>query len=119
MARTAAIVGVADTPLRAGRGRQVQARAAKVALDEARLALRDVDALFAAGSWGVPGPGIFVTSTPAEYLGLRPGCMDGAQIGGPSFEAQVATPPRRSRKAAVKWHSFFMAAARRATSRAR
>jgi acetyl-CoA acetyltransferase len=63
MARRAAIVGVADTPLRDGvlaedgTVLQVQARAAKAALDEAGLALRDVDALFAAGSWGVPGPG--------------------------------------------------------------
>jgi len=69
MARTAAIVGVADTPLRDGvlaedgTVLQVQARAAKAALDEAGLALRDVDALFAAGSWGVPGPGVFVTSS--------------------------------------------------------
>jgi acetyl-CoA acetyltransferase len=95
MARTAAIVGVADTPLRDGvlaedgTVLQVQARAAKAALDEAGLALRDVDALFAAGSWGVPGPGVFVTSTLAEYLGLRPGYMDGTQIGGSSFEAHV------------------------------
>jgi hypothetical protein len=56
MARTAALVGVADTPLRDGvlaedgTVLQVQARAAKGALDEAGLALRDVDALFAAGS---------------------------------------------------------------------
>jgi 3-oxoacyl-[acyl-carrier-protein] synthase III len=86
---------VADTPLRDGvlaedgTVLQVQARAAKAALDEAGLALRDVDALFAAGSWGVPGPGVFVTSTLAEYLGLRPGYMDGTQIGSSSFEAHV------------------------------
>jgi acetyl-CoA acetyltransferase len=95
MARTAAIVGVADTPLRDGvlaedgTVLQVQARAAKAALNEAGLALRDVDALFAAGSWGVRGPGVFVTSTLAEYLGLRPGYIDGTQIGSSSFEAHV------------------------------
>jgi acetyl-CoA acetyltransferase len=37
----------------------------------------------------VPGPGVFVTSTLAEYLSLRPGYMDGTQIGSSSFEAHV------------------------------
>jgi len=95
MARQAAIVGVADTPLRDGvlaedgTVLQVQARAAKVALDEAGLGFEDVDALFSAGAWGVPGPGQFITSTLAEYLGIYPGYMDGTQIGGASFEAHV------------------------------
>jgi acetyl-CoA acetyltransferase len=95
MTRKAAIVGVADTPLRDGvlaqdgTVLQVQARAAKAALAEAGLAFGDVDALFAAGSWGVPGPGLFMTTTLAEYLGLRISYMDGTQIGGSSFEAHV------------------------------
>ncbi|HYM02393.1 MAG TPA: acetyl-CoA acetyltransferase [Stellaceae bacterium] len=95
MARKVAIVGVADTPLKDGVAAeggtvlQIQARAARAALDEAGLTLDDVDALFAAGAWGIPGPGVFVTSTLAEYLGIRPGYMDGTQIGGSSFEAHV------------------------------
>jgi len=95
MARKAAIVGVADTPLRQGvlaedgTVLQIQARAAKAALDEAGLSLDDVDALFAAGAWGVPGPGVFMPVTLAEYLGLKPGYLDGTQIGGSSFEAHV------------------------------
>jgi acetyl-CoA acetyltransferase len=95
MARKAAIVGVADTPLKNGvlaedgTVLQVQARAAKAALDEAGLTLDDVDALFAAGSWGVPGPGLFMPVTLAEYLGIKPGYLDGTQIGGSSFEAHV------------------------------
>jgi acetyl-CoA acetyltransferase len=95
MPRKAAIVGVADTPLKDGvlaedgTVLQIQARAAKAALDEAGLTFDDVDALFAAGAWGVPGPGVFITSTLAEYLGIRPGYMDGTQIGGSSFEAHV------------------------------
>ncbi len=95
MAIKAAIVGVHDTPLKdgivaaGGTVLQIQARAAKAALDEAGLTLDDVDALFAAGSWGIPGPGVFVASTLAEYLGIRPGYVDGTQIGGSSFEAHV------------------------------
>jgi acetyl-CoA acetyltransferase len=95
MARQAAIVGVADTPLKDGvlaedgTVLQVQARAAKAALDEAGLALHDVDALFAAGAWGVPGPGLFMPVTLAEYLGIRPGNLDGTNIGGSSFEAHL------------------------------
>jgi acetyl-CoA acetyltransferase len=95
MARQAAIVGAADTPLKDGvlaedgTVLQVQARAAKAALDEAGLALDDVDALFAAGAWGVPGPGLFMPVTLAEYLGIRPGYLDGTNIGGSSFEAHL------------------------------
>jgi acetyl-CoA acetyltransferase len=95
MARKAAIVGVADTPLRDGvlaedgTVLQIQARAAKAALEEAGLSFDDVDALFAAGAWGVPGPGLFMTTTLAEYLGLRLSYMDGTQIGGSSFEAHL------------------------------
>ncbi len=95
MTRKAAIVGVADTPLKDGvlaedaTVLQVQARAARAALADAGLRLADVDAIFAAGGWGVPGPGVFITSTLAEYLGIRPGYMDGTQIGGSSFEAHV------------------------------
>src|SRR5580658_793188 len=96
MARKAAIVGVADTPLRDGvlaedgTVLQIQARAAKAALEEAGLSFDDVDALFAAGAWGIPGPGLFMTTTLAEYLGLRLSYMDGTQIGGSSFESHLS-----------------------------
>ena len=95
MAGKAAIVGVADTPLKDGvlaedgTVLQIQARAAKAALAEAGLTLKDVDGVFAAGSWGVPGPGAFMPATLAEYLGIRPRYMDGTQIGGSSFELHV------------------------------
>src|SRR5216683_7944428 len=93
--RSSDLVGVADTPLRQGvldedgTVLQIQARAAKAALDEAGLSFDDVDGLFAAGAWGVPGPGLFMPATLAEYLGIRPGYLDGTQIGGSSFEAHV------------------------------
>ena len=56
MAREAVIVGVGDVPLKDGRVvgggsvLQVQARAAKAALDDARIPMRDVDGLLVAGS---------------------------------------------------------------------
>jgi acetyl-CoA acetyltransferase len=95
MARKAAIVDVADTALKDGvlavdgSVLQIQAHAATAALGEAGLSLSDVDGLFAAGAWGLPGPGQFMTTTLAEYLGLHPRYMDNTQIGGSSFEAHV------------------------------
>lgn len=83
----AAIVGVAESDL----GRtpdktvlQLQAQAAKAALDDAGLSLHDVDALFCAGNWAW-SPNLLL----AEYLGLRPKYTDGTNIGGTSFEAHV------------------------------
>jgi hypothetical protein len=83
----AAIVGVAESDL----GRtpdktvlQLQAQAARAALDDAGLAFNDVDALFCAGNWAW-SPGLML----AEYLGLRPRYTDTTNIGGSSFEAHI------------------------------
>lgn len=94
--REAVIVGVADVPLRDGQVveplsvLQVQARAARDALRDAGLSMRDVDGLLCAGMWGVPGPGQLITPTMAEYFGIAPRFMDGTNIGGSAFESHVA-----------------------------
>lgn len=96
MAREAVIVGVGDVPLADGKVvgggsvLQVQARAAKAALDDAGIAMRDVDGLLVAGMWGVPGPGQLPTITLGEYLGIFPRFADSTNIGGSAFEAHVA-----------------------------
>lgn len=83
----AAIVGVAESDL----GRtpdktvlQLQAQAARAALDDAGLTFSDVDALFCAGHWAW-SPNLML----AEYLGLQPRYTDTTNIGGCSFEAHV------------------------------
>jgi len=92
----AVIVGVADEALingkvaRPGSPLQVQARCAGAALNEAGLSLADVDGLFTAGMWGIPGVGQLPTVTLSEYLGIRPRVHDGTNIGGSAFEAHVA-----------------------------
>ncbi|WP_420466415.1 acetyl-CoA acetyltransferase [Panacagrimonas sp.] len=94
--REAVIVGVADVPLQNGKVTeslsvlQVQARAARDALNDAGLSMRDVDGLLTAGMWGVPGPGQLPTLTLAEYFGITPRYMDATNIGGSAFEAFVA-----------------------------
>jgi len=92
----AVIVGVADEPLtngkttRPGSPLQIQARCAKAALADAGLDLSDVDGLFTAGMWGIPGVGQLPTVTLSEYLGIKPRLHDGTNIGGSAFEAHVA-----------------------------
>lgn len=94
--RDPVIVGVGDVPLERGSvtgGRnvlEIQAHAAHAALAEAGLRLDDVDGLLTAGTFGQPGPGTLMPLTVGEYLGVRPRFIDGTQIGGSSFEAQVA-----------------------------
>jgi acetyl-CoA acetyltransferase len=85
--RRAAIVGVAESDL----GRtpdktvlQLQAQATRAALDDARLSLKDVDALFCAGNWAW-SPNMML----AEYLGIQPKYTDSTNIGGSSFEAHI------------------------------
>lgn len=96
MAREAVIVGVGDVLLESGKVvgggsvLQVQARAAKAALDDARISMGDVDGLLVAGMWGVPGPGQLPTVTLGEYLGIHPRFADSTNIGGSAFEAHVA-----------------------------
>ena len=93
--RSAAIVGVAEHELEKGKvpgGKtvlQMQATVAKRALEEAGLTKDDVDGLFVAGSWGLPGVGSMPSVTMAEYLGIRPRYTDSTNIGGSSFEAHV------------------------------
>ncbi|MAX74780.1 MAG: thiolase [Nioella sp.] len=96
MAREAVIVGVGDVPLEDGKVvgcgsvLQVQARAAKAALDDAGIPMSEVDGLLCAGLWGVPGPGQLPTVTLGEYLGIHPRFVDATNIGGSAFEAHVA-----------------------------
>lgn len=86
--RPAAIVGVAESDLGVVGPKtvlQLQAQAAKAALEDAGLSLRDVDAVFTAGSdWGW-APSMVL----AEYLGIQPEVTDSTNIGGASFEAHV------------------------------
>lgn len=91
----AAIVGVGDIELEEGKVKdglsvlQIQAIAAKRALDDAGLTKSDVDGLFVAGLWGVPGVGTFPSVVMGEYLGIEPNYTDSTQIGGSSFEAHI------------------------------
>ena len=87
--RVAAIAGVAESDLGVvGPDRtqlQLQAQAAKLALEDAGLSLRDVDAVFSTGdayTWSHP-------MTIAEYLGITPRHTDGTNIGGSSFDSHV------------------------------
>lgn len=85
---TAAVVGVGEdgigmalpgsTPL------DLVARATRVALADAGLAMSDVDGLFTASAY-YQLPGINV----GEYLGIRPRYSDSTAIGGSSFVAHV------------------------------
>lgn len=85
--RVAAIVGVAESDLGYTPGKtvlQLQAQAAKAALDEAGFTKSDVDAVFTAGNWAW-APNLML----AEYLGIQPKYTDGTNIGGSSFEAHI------------------------------
>ncbi|WP_251552037.1 acetyl-CoA acetyltransferase [Neobacillus muris] len=86
--RVAAIVGVAESDLGIVPNKsvlQLQAKAAKLALDDAGFAKDDVDAIFTAGNWSW-APNMML----AEYLGIQPKYTDGTNIGGSSFESHVA-----------------------------
>jgi acetyl-CoA acetyltransferase len=93
--REAVILGVGDLPLKNGKTveplspLQIQARVARDALKDANISMRDVDGLFVAGNWGIPGPGQLPTITLAEYFGIVPRYMDSSQIGGSVFESYV------------------------------
>jgi acetyl-CoA acetyltransferase len=88
MPASAAIVGVAESDLGVVGPKtvlQLQAQAAKAALEEAGLTLRDVDAVYTAGTdWGW-APSMLLS----EYLGITPAVTDSTNIGGSSFEAHV------------------------------
>lgn len=86
--RVAAIVGVAESDLGEVPGKsvlQLQAQAAKRALDDAGFTKDDVDALFTTASWAH-----FPQLMLAEYLGIQPRYSGGTNIGGSSFESHVA-----------------------------
>src|SRR5579884_3486351 len=88
MAENVAIVGVAESDLGVVAPKtvlQLQAQAAKAALEEAGLSFRDVDAVFTATSDWSWGPSMLLS----EYLGVRPKITDSTNIGGASFEAHV------------------------------
>lgn len=93
--RSAAIVGIGDIELEKGRVKdglsvlQIQALAAKRALEDAGIEKSEVDALFVSGFWGQPGVGMFPSLVIGEYLGIQPKYTDTTQIGGSSFEAHV------------------------------
>lgn len=86
---------MADAPLKDGKfverytPLQAQALVARAALAEAGLTLGDVDGLLSAGIWGIPGPGLLMTLTLCEYLGIQPAFVDGTNVGGSSFESHV------------------------------
>lgn len=85
--RVAAIVGVAESDIGKTPNKnvlQLQAQAAKLALEDAGLTKNDVDALFTAGNWAW-APNLML----AEYLGIQPKFTDSTNIGGSSFEAHV------------------------------
>ncbi len=96
-ARDPVIIGVAQAPTIKGRvpgwnALEIQARCAKAALAESGLGFKEINGLFSAGMWGVPGAGSMMTLTLAEYLGIsnQIRLLDGTQIGGSSFEAHTA-----------------------------
>jgi len=86
--RVAAIVGAAEADLGKLPGSnvlQLQAQAAKRALDDAGFTKDDVEALFTAGNWAQ-----FPNLMLGEYLGISPKYTDSTNIGGSSFESHVA-----------------------------
>lgn len=84
--KRAAIVGAAESDLGVVGDRtplQLQAQAAKLALEDAGIAREEVDGIFVSGRW----PGVSKGVAVAEYLGIRPRYSDSTDIGGASFEA--------------------------------
>lgn len=88
-ARDAAIVGVHEYPSRDVEGRvsplQIKAESAARALEDAGLALSDVDAIYDAGDGGGMS-GLTI----AEYFGLKPNVIDTTNVGGSSYEYHAA-----------------------------
>lgn len=84
---SAAIVGVAESDLGIVPNKnvfQLQAEAAKAALDDCGLSKQDVEAVFSAG------PHSYMQSMSiAEYMKITPKYTDATGIGGSSFEAHV------------------------------
>ncbi len=86
LAGKAAIVGVYEHPTRWAPDKtayQIHAESVRGALDDAGLAIRDVDAFFTSGV----GP--LGVMTVAEHLNLQPRFIDSTSIGGSSFVSHV------------------------------
>lgn len=87
LSRCAAIVGAAESDLGIVPNKnvfQLQAEAAKKALDECGLKKSDVEAVFSAGPHSY-----LQTVTIAEYMKITPKYTDSTSIGGSSFEAHI------------------------------
>jgi acetyl-CoA C-acetyltransferase len=87
LAENACIAGIFEHPLRHAPDRslaQLHAEVAAGALADAGLDLRDVDGFFCAAD--APGGILSI----ADYLGIRPGHVNGTEIGGASYIAHVA-----------------------------
>ena len=83
-----AIAGVYEHPTRFAPDKTeslIMAECARGALEDAGLALSDVDGLFSASLGGGPMSVVQL----AEYLNLKPRYLDGTNIGGSSFVAHV------------------------------
>jgi acetyl-CoA acetyltransferase len=84
------ITGVAESPLGKVSGHSelsMMALAAREALAEAGMSLRDVDGIFA--RYRTAEPMIEHSVELGEYLGIQPRYVDSTDIGGTSFEAYV------------------------------
>lgn len=90
-----AIVGVEEVELENGKVKdgltvlQIQALAAKGALEDAGIKKEEVDGMFVTGMWHQPGYGTAPSALLSEYLGIEPTYTDSTNIGGSSFEAHV------------------------------
>ncbi len=84
--RSALIAGVHEFPERktAKSALEIQALSARAALDDAGLAVKDVDGYFTVAGTGGTGPLPIL-----DYLNLNPRHVDGTTIGGSSFVAHV------------------------------
>lgn len=90
-----AIAGIGEVDLENGKVKdglsvlQIQALAAKDALEDAGIEKDEVDGIFTAGMWHQPGYGTQTSAVLSEYLGIQPSYTDSTNIGGSSFEAHV------------------------------
>src|SRR3990172_10827939 len=85
----AAVAGVFEPPTRFAPDKsmfQLHAEAARGALDDAGLTIKDVDGLFTTGI-GMSAMGVVGL---ADYLHLTPNYLDSTAIGGSSFVAHTA-----------------------------
>lgn len=95
MKENIAVAGVAEVELEDGKVKdgltvlQIQALAAKKALEEAGIPKAEVDGMLVTGMWGHEGYGTAPSALLSEYLGIQPTYTDTTNIGGSSFIAHV------------------------------